>query len=53
MQLKYHSKHLGLILNEKLNFEYHLKEKCGKFNKGITIIKKLQNILPRQPLLTI
>ena len=38
-------KHLGLILDEKLNFEYHLKD--------IGIIKKLQNRLPRQALLTI
>ena len=40
-------KHLGLILDEKLNFEYHLKEKCVKFTKGISIIKKLQNRLAR------
>ena len=47
-------KHLGLILDEKLNFEYHLKEKCVKFNQGIgIIIKNLQNRLPRQALLTI
>ena len=46
-------KHLGLILDEKLNFEYHLKVKCVKFNKGIGITKKLQNRLPRQALLTI
>ena len=46
-------KHLGLIFDEKLNFESHLKEKCLKFNKGIGIIKKLQNTLPRQALLTI
>ena len=45
--------HLGLILDEKLNFEYHLKEKCVKFNKGIGIIKNLQNRLPRQALSTI
>ena len=32
-------KHLGMILNEKLNFEFHLKEKCLKFNKGIGFIK--------------
>ena len=36
-------KHLGLILDEKLNFESHLKEKWLKFNKRIGIIKKLQN----------
>ena len=34
-------KHLGLFLDEKLNFESHLKEKCAKFNKGIGVIKKL------------
>ena len=43
-------KHLGIILDEKLNFESHLKEKCFKFNKSIGFIKKLQNILPRQAL---
>ena len=46
-------KHLGLVLDEKLNFESHLKEKCAKFNKGIGVIKKLQNTLPRQALLSI
>ena len=30
-----------------------MEEKCGKFNKGIGIIKKLQNRLSRQALLTI
>ena len=46
-------KNLGLILDDKLNFKSHLREKCSKFNKGIGIIKKLQNTLPRQALLTI
>ena len=46
-------KHLGLILDDKLNFKSHLREKCSKFNKEIGIIKKLQNTLPRQALLTI
>ena len=36
-----------------LNFESRLKEKCLKLDKGIGAIKKLQNILPRQALLTI
>ena len=45
--------HLGLILDKKLNFEYHLKEKCVKFKKGIGIIKNLENRLPRQALSTI
>ena len=30
-----------------------MKEKCVKFNEDIGIIKKLQNKLPRQGLLTI
>ena len=42
-----------MILDEKLNFESELKGKCLKFNKSIGVIKKLQNILPRQGLLTI
>ena len=46
-------KNLGMILGEKLNFESHLKEKFLKFNKSIGVIKKLQNILLRQALLTI
>ena len=40
-------KHLDLI-NEKLNFEYHLKEKCVKCNESIGIIKKLQSRLPNK-----
>ena len=46
-------KQLDMILGEKLNFEFHLKEKYLKFNKCIGVIKKLQNILLRQALLTI
>ena len=30
-------KHLGMILDEKLNFESHVKEKCLKFNKGMLL----------------
>ena len=41
-------KHLGLVLDEKLNFESHLKKKWAKFNKSIGVIKKLQNTLPRR-----
>ena len=46
-------KHLGLYLDEKLNFSHHIKEKTSKAYRGIGVIKKLQNILPRQSLLTI
>ena len=46
-------KHLGLILDEKLNFKEHLKEKMSKVYKGIAVLRKLQNTIPRNSLLTI
>ena len=46
-------KHLGIHLNEKLNFIHHIKEKISKANKGIGVIKKLNNTLPRKALLTL
>ena len=46
-------KHLGLILDNKLNFQEHLKNILNKVNKTIGLLRKLQNILPRDPLLTI
>ena len=45
----FHSIHL----DEKLNFNHHVKEKITKANKGIGVIKKLSNTLPRDALLTI
>ena len=46
-------KHLGMILNSKLNFQEHLKNILNKVNKTIGLLRNLQNILPRGPLLTI
>ena len=46
-------KHLGIHLDEKLNFNHPVKEKITEANKGIGVIKKLSNILPRDALLTI
>ena len=46
-------KHLGLVLDTKLTFDSHLKEKIAKANKGIGIIKRLYNNLPRNALLSI
>ena len=46
-------KHLGMHLDEKLNFNHHLEEKITKADKGIGLIRKLAHILPRQSLLTI
>ena len=46
-------KHLGIQLNEDLTFKYHIDEKMNKANKGIVIIRKFNNILPRCALLTV
>ena len=46
-------KHLGLYLDEKLNFSQHINIKISKANKGIGIIKRLSHILPRKSFLTI
>ena len=48
-----HQKHLGLYIDEKLNFSNHIKEIISKVNKGIGIIRELRYILPRNALLTI
>ena len=46
-------KHLGMILDTKLNFQEHIKNILAKVNKTIGLLRKLQNILPRESLLTI
>ena len=46
-------KHLGMILDSKLNFKNHLSEKISKANKGIGIIRRLYNFLPRASLVNI
>ena len=46
-------KHLGMQLDKKLNFEEHLSKVESKGNKTISIIRKLQNVLPRSALLTV
>ena len=46
-------KHLGVYLDEKLNFNTDITEKIGKASKGIGVIKKLFKSLPRNALLTI
>ena len=46
-------KHLGLILDNKLNFNGHLKDVLDKTSKTIGLIRKFQPILPRFSLLTI
>ena len=46
-------KHLGLHLDQKLDFSKRINEKISKAQKGMSVIKKLNNILPRNVLLTI
>ena len=46
-------KHLRMISHNKLNFQEHLKNTLNKVNKTIGLLRKLENFLPRGPLLTI
>ena len=39
------TKHLGMILDSKLNFNQHLSEKICKANKGIGLLKRLRHKL--------
>ena len=46
-------KHLGMILDTKLDFRLHLKNVQNKVNKTIGLLRKLQDTLPRASLITI
>ena len=46
-------KHVGLILDERLNFSEHLESKINKWFKVIGFLKKLSNKLTRDALLRI
>ena len=46
-------KNLGLILDNKLLFNHHVKDKIAKVNRGIGVLRKLQNYLSRACLPTI
>ena len=48
-----YQKQLGIILDEKLNFKQHIDNAILKFDKGISVIKKLRHGLPRKSLITI
>ena len=45
--------HLGMILDNKLNFNNHLSDKISKANKGIDMIRRLYKYLPRASLINI
>ena len=46
-------KHLGIVLDSKLNFSSHVDDKIKKCNKLIGLIRRLSVNLPRKALLTI
>ena len=46
-------KHLGLKLDERLNFREHLKDKFVIVDKGISIFKTLSNYLSCHSLVTL
>ena len=46
-------KHLGLVLDSRLDFKEHLEIIFKKVSKTIGLLRKLQNLLPRKPLITV
>ena len=46
-------RHLGIILDEKLNFKSHIDKVLTKASKGIAVTKRLRNSLLRKSLITI
>ena len=45
-------KHLGMVLETKLDFSLHLKNLQNKVNKTIRLLSKLEGSLPRTSLIT-
>ena len=46
-------KHLGMLLDDKLSYEHHLKSVLNKIKRTIGLLCKLHQILLRQSLITI
>ena len=46
-------KHLGMLLDFRLDFQEHWKSLLKKVNKTVPLLRKFQNILPTSALLTI
>ena len=46
-------KHLGILLDVKMDFQGHLKNIYSKVNKKVSLFRKFHKTLPRLPLLTI
>ena len=47
------AKFLGVIVDEKLNWSFHVSHVCKKLSKSISIIKKVKNILNSDTLKTL
>ena len=52
LPVDYH-KHLGFVLDSKMNYIKHIDGQIGKANQGICVIKRLYNYLPRKALIQI
>ena len=48
-----HQIHLGILLDEKRNFNQHVDSAILKMNEGISVIKKLRHSLTQKSILTI
>ena len=48
-----HHKHLGVLLDQKLNFEQHIDTTILNINKGTSVIKELRHSLPQKSLMKI
>ena len=46
-------KHLGMLLDDKLSYKHHLKFVLNKIKIAICLVRKFQQILSRQSLITI
>ena len=46
-----HTKFLGIFLDEKLNWNQHLNNISVKISKGLGIIGRVRNVLPKDVLL--
>ena len=46
-------KHIGFFLDEKLFFSHHIKGTLDKDMKGVNVIRKTSNVIPRHSPITI
>ena len=49
----YSQKHLGIVPDNQLKFDDHIKMVFRKISKNIDLLRKLHNFLPRAALITI